>query len=273
MMAACQPFVSGAISKTVNMPRDTKVEDISDAYMQAWKLGLKALAVYRDGSKSWQPANTSKREGIEGKVNGAPAPVRRRLPDTRPAVTHHFAIRGGGKEQPDGSFKSVDHEGYFTLGFHEDGTPGELFITMAKEGSQVSGLMDILGTLVSMSLQYGVPLEAMVEKFADSKFEPSGLVVRGDKDNIHTASSIPDYIFRAANNIANNFKVKVGQNPNGKNGNGESSPNGNGDSNGKAEIIAPVGMCPSCNRLSLTKGAGCEKVCSCGYQDYAGCGG
>ena len=197
MMAAAQPFISGAISKTVNLPGDCSVGDIADAYVQAWKLGLKCVAIYRDGSKRSQPLNTKKgsdtaKEGsaVETRIkeletevlqlrDEAGKPLRRRLPETRTAITHKFDIAG--------------HEGYLTIGLFEDGQPGELFITMAKEGSTIGGLMDCIGTLTSMSLQYGVPLEALVKKFAHQRFEPSGFTKNPD---IRNASSIIDYVFR-----------------------------------------------------------------------------
>ncbi|GAB4128764.1 vitamin B12-dependent ribonucleotide reductase [Thermopirellula anaerolimosa] len=176
MMAAAQPFISGAISKTVNMPRETKPEDIAAAYMEGWRLGLKAMAVYRDGSKGAQPLVTKKSEKDEKTV---PPPRRERLPDTRNSVTHKFSVAG--------------HEGYITVGLYPDGRPGELFITMAKEGSTIGGLMDCFGTAVSMSLQYGVPLEVYVNKFSYTRFEPMGFTKNPD---IRVATSIVDYIFR-----------------------------------------------------------------------------
>jgi ribonucleoside-diphosphate reductase alpha chain len=199
MMAATQPFISGAISKTVNLPREASVPDIRDAYVQAWKMGLKCVAIYRDGSKRSQPLNTRKtNEGgdktdatssdsrlkeLEKEVANLRAqavqPLRRRLPETRTAITHKFDIAG--------------HEGYLTVGLFEDSQPGELFITMAKEGSTIGGLMDSIGTLTSMALQYGVPLEALVKKFAHQRFEPSGFTKNPD---IRNASSIIDYVFR-----------------------------------------------------------------------------
>ena len=200
MMAAAQPFISGAISKTVNLPKECTVEDITDAYVQAWKLGLKCVAIYRDGSKRSQPLNTAKTgEGTE--QDSAPAvderiqeleeqlvglqkqidqPLRRRLPETRTAVTHKFDIAG--------------HEGYLTIGMFEDGTPGEMFITMAKEGSTIGGLMDSVAALTSISLQYGVPLDEFISAFIGTKFEPSGKVEGNDR--ILSATSILDYIFR-----------------------------------------------------------------------------
>jgi ribonucleoside-diphosphate reductase alpha chain len=185
MMAAAQPFLSGAISKTVNMPRDTTPEDIAEAYLEGWRLGLKALAVYRDGSKESQPLSTSTEgDRFAGAEKGAAekikaAPRRERLPDTRNSVTHKFSVAG--------------HEGYITVGLYEDGRPGELFITMAKEGSTIGGLMDCFGTAVSMSLQYGVPLEVYVNKFSHTRFEPMGHTKNPD---IRIAKSIVDYIFR-----------------------------------------------------------------------------
>ncbi len=203
MMAAAQPFISGAISKTVNMPANCTVEEIRHTYVQAWQMGLKCVAIYRDGSKRSQPLNTKKtNEGGAKPVVGANLtslearikeleteavklrddsgkPLRRRLPETRTAVTHKFDIAG--------------HEGYLTVGLFQDGQPGELFITMAKEGSTIGGLMDAIGTLTSMALQYGVPLPALVRKFAHQRFEPSGYTKNPD---IRNASSITDYVFR-----------------------------------------------------------------------------
>ena len=196
MMGATQPFISGAISKTVNLPHECSVEDIKDAYVQAWKMGLKCVAIYRDGSKRSQPLNTKKTnesgenntvdlriQELEGQVLALRAksgqPLRRRLPDTRTAVTHKFDVAG--------------HEGYLTVGLFEDGQPGELFITMAKEGSTIGGLMDCIGTLTSLALQYGVPLEALMRKFAHQRFEPSGFTKNPE---IRNASSIIDYVFR-----------------------------------------------------------------------------
>lgn len=179
MMAAAQPFLSGAISKTVNMPENSTVEDIEEAYIEGWRLGLKALAIYRDGSKKSQPLNTSKDGDDSKQAPQVAAPARRRLPSTRQSLTHKFSVGG--------------HEGYVTVGLFEDGTPGELFITMAKEGSTIGGLMDVVGTEMSMGLQYGVPLEVFVNKFSHSRFEPSGWTNNPDIPN---AKSVVDYIFR-----------------------------------------------------------------------------
>jgi len=206
MMAAAQPFLSGAISKTVNLPEHATVDDIVDTYVEGWKLGLKAIAIYRDGSKRSAPVVTDKKkhgtgngeleaelstkneleeriielendlDSLRAKLN---QPPRNRLPDTRVALNHKFDIAG--------------HEGYITVGLFENGQPGELFIQMAKEGSTIGGLMDTVATLTSISLQYGVPLESLVKKFAFQRFEPSGFTKNPD---IRNASSITDYVFR-----------------------------------------------------------------------------
>ncbi|MBN1796004.1 MAG: vitamin B12-dependent ribonucleotide reductase [Sedimentisphaerales bacterium] len=182
MMSAVQPFISGAISKTINMPKESTTEQIEEAYIEGWKLGLKAVAIYRDGSKMLQPVQTKKhKDGGKTKAEEStpPArPYRRRLPDTRKSITHKFSVTG--------------HEGYLTVGLYEDGQPGELFITMAKEGSTVGGLMDVIGTCTSMALQYGVPLITLVDKFRHARFEPAGMTSNRD---IPFAKSLIDYIF------------------------------------------------------------------------------
>jgi len=178
MMAAAQPFISGAISKTVNMPRETTPAEVGGAYMEGWRMGLKALAIYRDGSKESQPLNTSS-EADKTAAKVTATPRRERLPDTRRSITHKFNVGG--------------HEGYITVGLYDDGRPGELFITMAKEGSTIGGLMDSFGTAVSMSLQYGVPLEVYVKKFSHTRFEPWGYTKNPD---IPVAKSLVDYLFR-----------------------------------------------------------------------------
>jgi ribonucleoside-diphosphate reductase alpha chain len=183
MMAAVQPFISGAISKTINMPEDSSVDDIMNAYIESWRLGLKAVAIYRDNSKRVQPLSTGKSE----RAVKPPAtiekivyrPTRRKLPDERQSITHKFSIGG--------------HEGYITVGLYEDGQPGELFITMAKEGSTISGLMDGFATAISFSLQYGVPLKFLVDKFSHVRFEPGGWT---GNQQVPYAKSILDYIFR-----------------------------------------------------------------------------
>jgi ribonucleoside-diphosphate reductase alpha chain len=183
MMAAVQPFISGAISKTINMPKESTTEEIRSAYMEGWKMGLKAVAIYRDGSKMLQPVKTNEhKDGAKEettKVVTVPAkPYRRRLAETRKSLTHKFSVAG--------------HEGYLTVGLYDDGQPGELFITMAKEGSTVGGLMDVVGTCVSMALQYGVPLVTLVDKFRHARFEPAGMT---SNKNIPFAKSLIDYIF------------------------------------------------------------------------------
>ncbi|MFL6436596.1 MAG: vitamin B12-dependent ribonucleotide reductase [Terriglobales bacterium] len=204
MMAAAQPFISGAISKTVNLPNDATVEEIAEAYLESWRQGLKAVAIYRDGSKGAQPLNVS--DGSKAKAatgsplpapgqqpaassqqlvpevqdqNGPPKAVRHRLPEERASLTHKFAIAG--------------HEGYITVGLYPNGQPGEIFIKMAKEGSTVSGLMDTFATSISLALQHGVPLKVLCEKFAHTRFEPSGW---SGNQKIGFAKSITDYIFR-----------------------------------------------------------------------------
>ncbi len=193
MMAAVQPFVSGAISKTINMPEEATVEDIMEAYTESWRLGLKAVAIYRDNSKRVQPMSSGTGKAVDKKGAAATRevapvpvaekvvyrPVRRKLADERQSITHKFSIGG--------------HEGYITVGMYEDGTPGEIFVTMAKEGSTISGLMDSFSTSISYCLQYGVPLKFLVDKFGHVRFEPSGWT---GNPQIPYAKSIPDYIFR-----------------------------------------------------------------------------
>jgi len=189
MMAATQPFISGAISKTINMPEESTVEDVMDAYLESWRLGLKAVAIYRDNSKRSQPLSSSTGKGEKKATATALVPtvtekivyrpIRRKLPDERQSLTHKFSIGG--------------HEGYITVGMYEDGTPGEVFISMAKEGSTISGLMDSFATSISYALQYGVPLKFFVDKFSHVRFEPSGWT---GNPQVPYAKSIMDYIFR-----------------------------------------------------------------------------
>ena len=181
MMGAVQPFISGAISKTVNVPKAATVEDIEQAYIDAWRIGAKAVSIYRDGSKRTQPLNTSrdKQPPAAGDTAGLAQPHRHRLPDERNSITHKFDIGG--------------HEGYITVGLYEDGQPGELFLTMAKEGSTISGFADAFAQAISYALQYGVPLQDLVDKFSHVRFEPAGMTRNPD---IRFAKSIVDYIFR-----------------------------------------------------------------------------
>ena len=179
MMAACQPFLSGAISKTVNLPSDASVEEIEEVYYQGWKLGIKALAVYRDNCKVGQPLSDSKGKKAEIVVDNAPTAVRRRLPKSRPAQTTSFSVAGA--------------EGYMTAGAYADGALAEVFLKLGKQGSTLAGVMDAFSIAVSVGLQYGVPLETYVEKFANQRFEPAGMT---DDADIRMAQSVMDYIFR-----------------------------------------------------------------------------
>lgn len=193
MMAVVQPFVSGAISKTVNFPSDATVDDVEAAYLTAWELGVKAIAIYRDGSKAFQPIETKEKSEKPSNGNGSSKPIgfepaevitiptgrerREKLSNTRQSVTHKIDVAG--------------HEGYLTVGLYDDGRVGEIFVRMAKEGSTISGLMDAFATSISIALQYGVPLSAMVEKFSQTRFEPSGF-----SGEMGYCTSILDYIFR-----------------------------------------------------------------------------
>jgi ribonucleoside-diphosphate reductase alpha chain len=192
MMAAAQPFISGAISKTVNLPSDATVEDVQEAYMESWKQGLKAVAIYRDGCKRTQPLSTSKTdpglakalvavpaEPVLPVTAGPPPVVRRKLPDERRSLTHKFSVAG--------------HEGYIHVGLYENGQPGEIFVRMAKEGSTISGLMDSFATAISLALQHGVPLKLLVDKFSRTRFEPAGFT---GNPEVPRATSIMDYLFR-----------------------------------------------------------------------------
>ncbi|MDE3153983.1 MAG: vitamin B12-dependent ribonucleotide reductase [Acidobacteriota bacterium] len=183
MMGAAQPFISGAISKTVNVPKEATVDEIMQAYIESWRMGAKAISIYRDGSKRTQPLNTSKgtapAEAAKAAVAAAGQPVRRKLPDERRSITHKFDIAG--------------HEGYITAGLFDDGTPGEIFLVMAKEGSTISGFADAFAQAISYALQYGVPLQVLVDKFSHVRFEPSGMTKNPE---VRFAKSIVDYIFR-----------------------------------------------------------------------------
>ena len=197
MIGATQPFISGAISKTINVPTEASPDEIQQAYVDAWRLGTKAVSIYRDGSKRTQPLNTA-RDVVTEAVAAVPSgPVRHRLPDERQAITHKFDIAG--------------HEGYITVGLFEDGAPGEIFLVMAKEGSTISGFADAFAQAISYALQYGVPLQALVDKFSHVRFEPSGLTKNPD---IRLAKSIVDYIFRwmATKFFSNEAQYRAGVN-------------------------------------------------------------
>jgi ribonucleoside-diphosphate reductase alpha chain len=245
VMSAAQPFISGAISKTVNVPNNCTADEIRNVYIEAWRMGLKCVAIYRDGSKMSQPLNTAKQATEEAEtlkqtvaklqteIDSLRAligqPVRRRMADTRTSITHKFDIAG--------------HEGYFTVGLYDDGTPGEMFITMSKEGSTIGGLMDTIATLTSVSLQYGVPLQDLVRKFANQRFEPSGYT---KNPQIRLATSLVDYIFRW---MGINFIP--GYEDNAK-GNGDGAPAGHTIKPLHAELTAVRAVAP----LSATVPAG-----------------
>jgi ribonucleoside-diphosphate reductase alpha chain len=291
MMAATQPFISGAISKTVNLPNQASMEDIMEAYLQAWKLGLKAVAIYRDGCKQSQPlsaagsatALSKKEEGArtgvsaphgaaqeEENLNAPPRAVRHKLQEERASITHKFNVGG--------------HEGYITVGLYPDGEPGELFITMAKEGSTVSGLMDSFALAISIALQHGVPLKLYCEKFAHTRFEPSGWT---NNPEIGFAKSIMDYIFRwlqvrfltgQQQMLFENLRLKAGGAPRTPEAEGVS------DLHGAAETRTPVsrsgavhasdalssivdlGDAPSCHYCGaiMTRNGSCYRCMSCG---------
>jgi ribonucleoside-diphosphate reductase alpha chain len=273
MMGATQPFISGAISKTVNVPKEATVDEIMQAYIQSWKLGAKAISIYRDGSKRTQPLNTS-RDKTPAEVAAQAAsdlvtrPVRRKLPDERQAITHKFDIQG--------------HEGYITVGLFEDGQPGEIFLVMAKEGSTISGFADAFAQAISYALQYGVPLQALVDKFSHVRFEPSGMTRNPE---IRFAKSIVDYIFRW---MASKFLSAEAQFHAGVNGR-ELDEHGHGHVAGASEPAAPAPKtaaalsptsystiqnqedappCSTCGAIMIRSGA-CYKCSNCG--NTSGC--
>jgi len=270
MMGAVQPFISGAISKTVNVPKEATVEEIEQAYLESWRMGAKAISIYRDGSKRTQPLNTSKDKApaaaVQAVAQAAVAtvaqPVRRKLPDERQALTHKFDIAG--------------HEGYITVGLFENGQPGEIFLVMAKEGSTISGFADAFAQAVSYALQFGVPLQALVDKFSHVRFEPSGMTKNPD---VRFAKSIVDYIFRW---MASKFLSPEAQFVAGVNNRDEvmDKPNGNGHAAAveAAPRPAPVKStstfaaiqnqedappCSTCGSIMVRSGA-CYKCSNCG---------
>jgi ribonucleoside-diphosphate reductase alpha chain len=244
MMGAVQPFISGAISKTINVPNETTVDEIVEAYIQAWQIGLKAVAIYRDGSKRTQPLSQRKEEDYA--IKGSP--YRRRLSDERKSLTHKFSIG--------------NHEGYITVGMYDDGTPGEIFVVIAKEGSVVSGLMDCFATAVSLTLQYGVPLKVLINKFAHTRFEPSGFT---KNPQIPIAKSLSDYIFRW---LASRFLTKEEQAEMGvlvdsapEDLEDESEGDGKKGLTFAAQEDAPP--CPDCGSIMVRNGS-CYKCLNCG---------
>ncbi len=269
MMGAVQPFISGAISKTINMPAEATVDEVAEAYVTAWKLGLKAVAIYRDGSKRTQPLNTGRKDiekAVEAVASIASADdrmQRRKLPDERKSITHKFDIAG--------------HEGYITVGMYEDGTPGEIFVTMSKQGSTISGLMDSFATAISFALQYGVPLQFLVDKFSHMRFEPSGFT---KNPQIPYAKSIVDYLFRwmASKFLDEEAKREVGIIES------EKSLSAKSDSAPAMVAMAPIASlrdgkdggirqafinqadappCPDCGSIMVRNGA-CYKCMNCG---------
>ncbi|MXZ58135.1 MAG: vitamin B12-dependent ribonucleotide reductase [Rhodothermaceae bacterium] len=287
MMAACQPFVSGAISKTVNMPEDVSTNEIAHAYVEGWRMGLKALAIYRENSKRSQPLSTSQGGNTAGagsgdahETNGATAaPVRKRLPDYRSAMTHKYSVAG--------------HEGYLHVGLYPDsGKPGELFLRMAKEGSTLSGLMEAFAISVSIALQHGVPLEVLCDKFKHMRFEPSGYTTNRD---IPQVSSLIDYIFRLLEQAfiggggdAWNFREEVQimdqarQNGAGVDEDVDELYREHAEELGRAEAVAPVStavlrhpvqadapICANCGAITVRSGA-CYVCMECGSS--TGCG-
>ncbi|MBN1559154.1 vitamin B12-dependent ribonucleotide reductase [candidate division KSB1 bacterium] len=264
MMGAVQPFLSGAISKTVNMPTEVTPDDIADTYMQAWELGLKSIAIYRDGSKRTQPLSTGKsnvrKDELDALFGENTTPqgsrgIRRRLPDERSATTHKFEIGG--------------HEGYITVGEYEDHTPGEIFVTMAKEGSVVSGLMDCFATSISIGLQSGVPLETYVRKFTHTRFEPYGYT---NNPKIRMAKSIADYIFRWLElrylgiKAADDKETKTTEMTNVEKQNIAKQLGQVTKTTFEGQEDAPP--CPSCGAIMVRSGA-CHKCLNCG--ETSGC--
>ncbi len=277
MMAAVQPFISGAISKTVNLPGDVTVEDVEQAYVEGWRLGLKAIAIYRDGCKVGQPLSTAKKEDAQKAgvlATDLPQPVRRRLPKVRRSVTFKFRV--------------ADTEGYCTAGEFDDGSVGEIFLRVAKQGSTLAGIMDAFAISISMGLQYGVPVSAYVKQFTNTRFEPSGMT---DDPEFRIATSILDYVFRrlalqylsvedrhalgirTAGERQAEIETKLDPNSTGDAKNG----NGNGNRNGKAHepqgvvVLGPVasasaGSLPFCGTcgVQMNPSGSCFACPSCG---------
>jgi ribonucleoside-diphosphate reductase alpha chain len=270
MMGATQPFISGAISKTVNVPKEATVDEIMQAYIQSWKLGAKAISIYRDGSKRTQPLNTSKDKAPGEQIAEAAAslprtPVRRKLPDERQAITHKFDIAG--------------HEGYITVGLFEDGQPGEIFLVMAKEGSTISGFADAFAQAISYALQYGVPLQALVDKFSHVRFEPSGMTRNPE---IRFAKSIVDYIFRwlASKFLSAEAQFNAGLNGRERDENGPAYAAPAAEATSAPRATTPVTEhstiqnqedappCSTCGSIMIRSGA-CYKCVNCG--NTSGC--
>jgi len=262
MMGAAQPFLSGAISKTVNVPKEATVDEIVQAYIESWRLGVKAISIYRDGSKRTQPLNTSRDKTATAQA--ATQPVRRKLPDERQAITHKFEIAG--------------HEGYITVGLYEDGQPGEIFLVMAKEGSTISGFADAFAQAISYALQYGVPLQVLVDKFSHVRFEPAGMT---KNPQVRIAKSIVDYVFRW---MATKFLSAEAQYWAGVNGREGGTPAERSPEGPEQLLLPPLGLeldkavsatvaaiqnqedappCSTCGAIMVRSGS-CYKCVNCG---------
>ncbi len=271
MMAAAQPFLSGAISKTVNVPEDFSVEDVERVYVEGWRLGIKALALYRDNCKVGQPLSVSKREDSKTPVVSSPEPVRRRLPKKRAGRTFKFCV--------------ADTEGYLTTGEFPDGTVGEIFLKVAKQGSTLAGIMDAFAISISMGLQYGVPLSAYVKQFVNTRFEPSGMT---DDPDFRIATSILDYVFRllaldylkAEDRHRLNIRTagerqgEIESKLSGDNGNGNGQGNGHSNGGGQGEGVIVLGavadahagsmpFCGTCG-VQMQPAGSCFACPSCG---------
>jgi len=265
MMSAVQPFISGAISKTVNVPEQVAIEEIMETYMQAWKLGVKAIAIYRDNSKRNQPltkssAGEQRHAGADASDAAGFKPVRRKLPSERTAITHKFNIGG--------------HEGYITVGMYPDGQPGEIFLVMAKEGSAISGLMDSFATAISLALQYGVPLKVLIDKFSHVRFEPSG---HTGNPEVPYAKSIVDYIFRwlASKFLTRDQQVLSGVHvpdlPLGGQAQPASAKNAPAAGSHDLKTMYALDDAPTCARCGsiMVRNGSCYKCMNCG--DTSGC--
>ena len=264
MMSAVQPFISGAISKTVNVPENIEIDQVADLFLQAWRLGLKAIAIYRDNSKRTQPLNAShgkkaKEPGVRASENTVFKPVRRKLPAVRRAMTHKFSIGG--------------HEGYITVGMYDDGKPGEIFLVMAKEGSAISGLMDSFATAISLALQYGVPLKVLIDKFSHVRFEPSG---HTGNQEVPFAKSIVDYIFRwlASKFLSTEEQLQAGVHVQEKaNAPGSEETPRNAETKPLTDLKSMYAMddaptCAGCGSIMVRNGS-CYKCMNCG--ETSGC--
>jgi ribonucleoside-diphosphate reductase alpha chain len=265
MMGACQPFISGAISKTVNLPQEAASEDVMDAYLEAWRHGVKAIAIYRDGSKKVQPLSTAA-EDTTDRSDGQPR--RRALPDTRTSITHKFKIEG--------------HTGYITVGLYEDGQPAEVFISIAKQGSTIYGMMESFGRAISYALQYGVPLPDLVRNFSHMRFEPSGMT---SNPEIPFAQSVIDYLFRWLASqflsvdevqelgiLTQEVRQRMIEELDGVEG-GSNGHNGNGHSEGAAHVVktgiarlngqSDAPACANCGWIMVRSGT-CYRCENCG---------